>query len=266
MNAKLETGTVKSSDGTNIVFDRSGDGPPVVMIGAGPTDRYANSTLAELLADQFTVLNYDRRARGDSGDTPPFTVDREYDDLAAVIGAAGGEVFIHGTSGGAVIALEAAARGLGVTRLGLWEPPFMLSDETTRSRPPADYGAQVAAAVAEGRPGDAVELFFTQAVGMPGEFVAPMRETPFWPSMENLAQSLVYDAAIMGDFQVPTERLAKVNVPTLLLDGGTTPWMSRTADAIANLVPGAQRRTLPGQQHNVDATVIAPALTEFFAA
>jgi alpha-beta hydrolase superfamily lysophospholipase len=256
--------TVRSSDGPEIAYDCSGDGPAVVMVGAGPTDRTANSPLAALLSTQFTVFNYDRRARGNSGDTPPFVVDREYDDLAAVIDAAGGSAFVYGTSGGAAIALEAAARGLGIGKLGLWEPPYVLDDEPTR--PPADYGAQLAAAVAEGRPGEAVQLFFTQAAGLPAEFVAPMRDQPFWPAMEKLAPALVYDAAIMGDFRLPTERLATVRVPTLVLDGGMTPWMSRSADAAAALVPGAERRTLTGQPHNVDAAAIMPPLVEFFAA
>jgi pimeloyl-ACP methyl ester carboxylesterase len=255
--------TVTSSDGTSIAFDRLGDGPPVVIIGAGPTDRSANAPVAQLLSDRFTVVNYDRRARGDSDDTAPFTVDREYDDLAAVIDAAGGSAMLYGTSGGAVIALEAIARGLPVTKLALWEPPYALDDEARR--PPADYQAQVAAAVAAGRPGDAVELFFTAAVGMPAEFVAQLRQAPFWPEMERLGQALVYDAAIMGDFRIPTDRLAKVAVPTLVLDGGTVPGMSRTADAVASVVPGAQRRTLQGQPHNVDPAAISPVVAEFFA-
>jgi hypothetical protein len=209
---------------------------------------------------------YDRRGRGGSGDTAPFTVDREYDDLSAVINAAGGSAFVYGTSGGAVIALEAAARGLGVAKLGLWEPPYILADEASRPRPAKDYQAQVAEAVKDGRPGDAVELFFTEAVGMPREFVAPMRETPFWPAMEALAQPLVYDAAIMGDFRLPTTRLGMVRVPTLVIDGATVSWMSSSADAVAKVVPNAQRRTLPGQPHNVDPAAIAPVLIEWFTA
>jgi alpha-beta hydrolase superfamily lysophospholipase len=262
MTTTSETSTVKSTDGTEIELDRTGDGPALVIIGAGPTDRTANAPVAELLADQFTVFNYDRRARGGSGDTEPYAVDREYEDLAAVIDAAGGSAHVYGTSGGAVVALEAGARGFGVTKLGLWEPPYVLDDEPTR--PPADYEAQIASAVATGRPGDAVALFFTLAVGMPSEQVAPMRDLPFWPAMEGLAQALVYDAAVMGDFRPRPEQLGKVKVPALVVDGGTVPWMSRTADAVAALVPGAQRQTLAGQPHNVDPTAIAPALADFF--
>jgi pimeloyl-ACP methyl ester carboxylesterase len=255
--------TTTSSDGTTIAFERLGDGPPVVLLGAGPTDHGANAPVARLLADRFTVVNYDRRARGGSGDTQPFSVDREYDDLAAVIDAAGGAAMLYGTSGGAAIALEAAARGLAVTKLAAWEPPYFLDDEPRR--PPADYHDRLAAAVAAGRPGEAVELFFTIAVGMPGEFVEQLRASPAWPTMERLAQALVYDAQVMGDFRVPAERLGKVGVPTLVVDGGLTASMRRAADEVARLLPAARRRTLPGQPHNVDPAAIAPVLAEFFA-
>src|SRR5262245_18085187 len=160
-----ETSTITSNDGTRIEFDRIGTGPAIVIIGAGPTDRTINTPVAELLATEFTVYNYDRRARGGSGDTQPYDVDREYEDLAAVIDAGGGSALVYGSSGGAVRALEAAARGLPITKLGLWESSFYLDDEPVR--PPDDYQERLAAAFAAGRPGHAVELFFTLAAGMP---------------------------------------------------------------------------------------------------
>jgi pimeloyl-ACP methyl ester carboxylesterase len=128
----------------------------------------------------------------------------------------------------------------------------------------ADYGDRLVAAVAADHPGDAVALFFTDDVGMPAEFVAGMREAPFWPAMEGRAQALVYDVAIMGGFRVPAHRLAKVDVPTLVIDGATRPWTSRSTDASA--APGSKRRTLEGQPHDVDPAAIAPVLVEFFAA
>ncbi|MEU5939440.1 alpha/beta hydrolase [Micromonospora sp. NPDC047548] len=254
---------VISKDGTPIAFDRQGDGPAIIMIGAGPTDRSANANLAELLAKEFTVFNYDRRGRGDSGDTAPYAADREFEDLEALITEAGGSAMVYGTSGGAIMALEAAARGLAISKLALWEPAYIVDD----SRPPvpADYRDRLVALLAEGRRGDMIELFFTDAVGMPVEFVTPMRGAPFWQAMEAVAPTLVYDATITGDFSMPTDRLASVAVPTVVIDGGTTPWLSTTAAAVAAALPHAQRRTLEGQPHNVDPSAILPALTEFLA-
>jgi pimeloyl-ACP methyl ester carboxylesterase len=255
--------TVVSPDGTTIAFDRSGEGPPVVLVGAGPTDRAAQQPLAALLAPRFTVYNYDRRGRGDSGDTAPYAVDREYEDLAAVIGQAGGSACVFGDSGGGILALEAAARGLPVTKLAVWEPPYVIDG----SRPPVaqDYRQQLARLLAAGRRGDMVELFLTQAAGMPAEAVAPIRQSPFWPSMEAVAHALIYDAMIVGDFSLPTGRVATIKVPTLVLDGGQTPWLSTATLAVLDAVPNARRHTLHGQPHNVDAAALAPALVELFS-
>ena len=158
-----------------------GEGPAVLLIGAGPTDRSAEAPLAELLAEHFTSYNFDRRGRGESGDTQPYAVDREFEDIQAVIDAAGGSVFCYGTSGGAIIALQAAARGLPITRLALWEPPYILPG--TRTPIPADYRDRQWAYRADGRGGDMLELFFTDAIGMPAEMVAGMKAAPFWEAM-----------------------------------------------------------------------------------
>jgi pimeloyl-ACP methyl ester carboxylesterase len=256
--------TVTSADGTAIALDRAGDGPPVILINAGPTDRTVHAPLVDLLGPGFTVLNYDRRGRGQSGDTPPYAVDREYEDLAAVIDAAGGSASLFGNSGGGILALEAAARGLPTTKLAVWEPPYGIDG----SRPPVPQGyrERLARLLAAGRRGDMVELFLTQAVGMPAEAVAPMRQAPFWPSMEAVAHALVYDAMIVEDFSLPPGRVAGVKAPTLVLDGGQTPRLATAAQAVADALPNARRRTLEGQPHNVDAAALAPALAEFFAA
>jgi pimeloyl-ACP methyl ester carboxylesterase len=255
--------TVTSADGTTITYDRAGDGPPVILINAGPTDRTVNAPLVGLLASHFTVVNYDRRGRGQSGDTAPYAVDREYEDLAAIIGAAGGSASLFGNSGGGVLALEAAARDLPITKLAVWELPIAIDG----SRPPLppDYREQLASLLAAGRRGDMVELFLTQAVGMPAEVVAGMRQAPFWPSMEAVAHALIYDAMIVEDFSQPTGRVASVKVPTLVLDGGQTPWLSAAAQAVADAVPDARRHTLEGQPHNVEAAALAPALAAFFS-
>jgi len=253
---------VISADGTPIAFDRLGHGPALILIGGGPTDRSANAALADLLSGHFTVYNYDRRGRGDSGDTTPYAVDREYEDIQALITEAGGSALVYGTSGGGIIALEAAARGLSITGLAVWEPPYILPG--SRPAVPADYADRLARLLDEDRRGDMLDLFFIAAVGIPEEFVAPMRAMPGRSAMEAIAHTLVYDAAITGDFSLPADRIATVTVPTVVIDGGTTPWLTAAAEAVAATLPGARRHTLDGQPHNVDPAAIAPALTAFF--
>jgi pimeloyl-ACP methyl ester carboxylesterase len=256
--------TVTSKDGTTIAFDRTGKGSPVILVSGGSTDRMANAPLAELLASDFTVFNYDRRGRGPSGDTPPYGVEREVEDIDAVISAAGGSAFLYGTSSGAVLALDAAASGLAITKLALWEPPFILDEN---ARPPADQVEQYDKMIAEGRRGDAVEYFMTKVVGLPPEFAAQARSAPFWKAQEDLAHTLAYDAIIMGDYSLPTERAAAVKAPTLVIAGAASfPFMRETAQALAEALPNGQTRILEGQEHNVDPAVLAPALAHFFNA
>jgi alpha-beta hydrolase superfamily lysophospholipase len=258
-NATLEH--VSSADGTSIAYEKTGSGPAVVLVCGGSTDRGSNAGLAAVLSATTTVFNFDRRGRGDSGDTPPYAVDREFEDLQAVIDAAGGSVSVYGTSGGAIFGLQAAARGLPITRMVLWEPAYVLPG----SRPPvpADYEDRLRELLAQDRRGDMVELFLTDAVGIPAEFVAQIREYPGWAQQEAVAHVLVYDAMVVGDFSVPRGELAGVATPTLVLDGGTTPWLSQSADAVAAALPQAERATLTGQQHNVEPEAIAPAITRF---
>jgi len=260
---------VTSRDGTTIAFDRSGAGWPILLVGGALSDRSAAASLAPLLAPHFTVFAYDRRGRGDSGDTPPYAVEREVEDLGALITEAGGSASVFGHSSGAVLALEATALGLAITRLALYEPPFIVDD----SRPalPGDYVTQLTELTSSGRPGDAVELFLTKGVGVPVDMVAQMRSSPMWPAMESLAHTLAYDGAIMGDTMsgnpLPIERWASVTAPTLVLDGGASPPWARTAvQALANVFPDVRRRTLEGQDHGPASEVLAPVLEEFFAA
>jgi alpha-beta hydrolase superfamily lysophospholipase len=202
--------TVTSSDGTTIAFDRSGEGPAVILVCGGSTDRSANASLAALLARHFTVFNYDRRGRGDSGDTAPYAVEREVEDLEALINEAGGSAFVYGTSSGAALVLEAAASGLPITKLALWEPPFVLDESR---RPPADTATTFTELVSEGRRGDAVEYFMSKVVGLPPEFVAYARTQPFWHAREALAHTLAYDATVMGDYSLPVA-LGQATPPT----------------------------------------------------
>jgi pimeloyl-ACP methyl ester carboxylesterase len=253
---------VTSKDGTTIAFDRLGAGPPVVLVCGGSTDRMVNAPVAEQLAPHFTVFNYDRRGRGDSGVTPPYQVEREVEDLEAVVAAAGGQASVYGTSSGAALALEAAASGLPITKLALWEPPFIPEGVP---RPPEDQVEQYERMVAEGRRGDAVAFFMSKVVGLPDEFVASARTQPFWAGQEAIAHTLAYDARIMGDYSLPVERAASVKVPTLVIAGEAIPWMRQTAKALAAALPDGQTRTLEGQGHDVDPAVIAGAVREFFA-
>ena len=260
MNTTLQR--VTSADGTSIAIERQGDGPPIVLVCGGSVDRGANAGVAAILASDFSVLNFDRRGRGDSGDTLPYAIEREIEDIDAVIAAAGGSVGLWGSSSGAALALRATAAGASVTKLALWEPPYIIDPA---ARPPADQIEQYETMVAEGRRGDASEYFMAKVVGMPPEFVAYAKSQPWWANQEALAHTLAYDARIMGDYSVPVDIAAKVTVPTLVLDGSASmPFMKPGTDALAAALPNGSRRTLADQRHDVDAAVLAPVLAEFF--
>jgi pimeloyl-ACP methyl ester carboxylesterase len=254
---------VASKDGTTIAYDRLGGGPPVILVSGGSVDRSSNAPLGELLAEQFTVFNYDRRGRGPSGDTPPYAVEREVEDIEAVIGAADGSACLYGTSSGAALALEAAASGLPITRMALWEPPYSLDPDR---RPPPDTAKTFTELVSAGRRGDAVEFFMAKVVGMPVEFVAQARAQPWWAATEALAHTLAYDATIMGDYSLPADRAALVTVPTLVIAGASSfPFMRETAEALADALPDGRSHVLEGQDHNVAPEAIAPVLARYFA-
>ncbi len=211
------------------------------------------------------MFHYDRRGRGESGDTQPYAVEREVEDLEALIHEAGGggSAFVFGMSSGGVLALEAAARGLAITKLAAYELPFNSGDEHARQAAER-YTQQLAALLNEGRRGDAVALAMT-TWGAPPEAIAGMRQAPIWPLFEAVAPTLAYDDAIMGDGSVPTARLASITVPTLVMDGGASPaFMHNAAQATAHALPNGQRRTLEGQTHDVAPQVLAPVLVEFF--
>ena len=258
---------VHSKDGTTIAFDQSGQGPAIILVGGAFQHRAIDprtAQLAALLAQHFTVFHYDRRGRGDSSDTQPYAVEREVEDLDALIKEAGGSAFVFGMSSGAVLAIDAAARGLAITKLALYEPPFNSGDDTARQASES-YTRQLTALLAEGRRGDAVALAMT-TWGAPAEAIAGMRQTPIWSLFESVAPTLAYDNAIMGDGSVPTERLASVTVPTLVMDGGASPaFMHYAAQAAAHALPNAQHRTLEDQTHDVAPDALAPVLEKFFA-
>lgn len=257
---------VMSSDGTAIAYERSGEGPAVVLVDGAFTHRANGPSrpLAALLAESFTVFAYDRRGRGDSGDTAPYAVEREVDDLAALVDEAGGSAFVFGLSSGAALALEAAARGLTITKLALYDPAIAVGDPDPRAAEAAV--ARLTELAAGGRRGDAVEFYLSRVMGMPSEAVAPMRNAPVWPALEAVAHTLAYDAVLISDGSLLTKRAATVAVPTLVVDGENSPAPLRdAAQAVADALPNARRRTLEGQTHDVALEVLAPVLEQFFA-
>ncbi len=263
------TGTVQSRDGTTIAYERSGAGPPLVLVDGALCQRAFGPAraLAEQLGGRFTVFAYDRRGRGDSGDTTPYAPEREIEDLEAVIGAAGGRAHVYGVSSGAALALDAASRGVGVTRVAAFEAPFVVDD--TMPPLPSDFRARLDAAIAEGRRGDAVRQFLRR-VGMPGVAAQLMRLVPPWRKMKAVAHTLPYDFAVLGDTQsgrpLPPERWSGISVPALVVVGGKSPVSMRNAmTALAGVVPGARFEVLDGQTHMVKAKAHAPLLSEFFA-
>lgn len=255
--------SVTSKDGTIITFDKMGTGPAVILVCGGSVDRMSNAALAELLAPHFTVFNFDRRGRNESGDTLPYAVEREVEDIAAIADAAGGTAYLYGSSSGGALALEAARQlPTTITKLALWEVPYIPEGYP---RPPADTAKTFSDLVAAGRRDDAAEFFMAKVVGLPPEFVAQARTAPFWPGQLALAHTLAYDATIMGDYWLPTERVSQVTIPTLVLEGGASfPFMRVTAQALVDHLPNAQQHTLEGQTHDVAAEALAPVLIEFF--
>lgn len=258
---------VFSKDGTMIVFDRIGQGSPLILVDGGLCHRAMgpSTPLAKLLAPHFTVFTYDRRGRGDSGDTAPYAVEREIEDLEALLNAAGGEAFVWGQSSGAVLALEATNRLSSIKKLATYEAPFIVDD----SRPPTKNDwIRINEAIAAGRHSDAV-TFFLKSVGLPTFMIALMRLMPVWSKLKAIAHTLPYDGAIMQEYQrgqpLPSRRWASVRVPTLVMNGGQSPaWMRHGNRSLANVLPNAQYRTLEGQTHNVKPKAHAPTLVEFF--
>jgi pimeloyl-ACP methyl ester carboxylesterase len=276
--------TVTERDGTTIAFDQYGEGPTLILVAGALGVRSPHPMsrqLSELLSGQFTVIDYDRRGRGDSGNTIPYAVQREVEDLEALIDAAGGSAFLYGLSSGAVLALEAASSLPNkVKKLAMYEPPFIVND----SRPPVpkDYVEQLNAAIGAGRPGDAVEIFMTKAILIPPEFVAQMRNAPMnesfgddavkppeWTDMEKVAHTLAFDGMVMGDTMsgkpLPSKKWYGNHAPTLVITGGNSEsFFHDGARALVNDLPRAQHRILEGQDHAVSPEALAPLLIEFF--
>lgn len=260
---------VISKDGTPIAYDQSGTGPTVILVdGAGGNRTFGpNVTLAPLLAHHFTVITYDRRGRGDSGNTELYDISREIEDIEALIHDVGGPVFLYGISSGGALALEAANRLSSVKKLALYEVPFIV--DNSRKPVPLDYLAKLKSLVASDRRGAAIKLFMRKGVGLPAIVVAMMQFMPGWSRMKSIAHTLISDTTFMVELQrgkpLPTERWSTVTMPTLIIDGGKSPlWVRNAMRSLADVLPNAKYQTLEGQTHIVKPKVLAPVLKDFF--
>lgn len=264
---------IASKDGTVIAFDRKGQGPALILVTGATVTRAFYEGLAMILAPHFTVFFYDRRGRGESGDTAPYAVQREVEDIEALINRAGGSAFVFGHSTGSVLALE-AARLLSpqVTKLAIYEPPFIIDD----SLPPVppDYVARLTWLISSDRRGGAIE-YYLKSVGTPVELIVQLRQSPMWSGIEALAHTVAYDGLLMADTlrgnPSSLGKWASITAPTLVMDGTVfvgSPerhgYLRAGANELARILPHAQRRTFEGQDHNPDNNVLALALKEFF--
>ncbi len=254
---------ITSRDGTSLAYESAGRGSTIVLVSGAMSTGATVAPLAAPLSERFRVVVYDRRGRGASGGTAPYAVEREVEDLAALIEAVGGEAALYGVSSGGALALRAAASGLAVRHVAVYETPYAMSDEDLAER--ARYTEELTAALAEGRRGDAVELFL-RLTGLDEGVIQGARQSPMWAGMESMAPSLAHDDAVMGDGSVPRELLSSIHEPVLSIAGDASPaWMRQAARAIAESVPRGTYRTLEGQTHMVEPDVLAPVLAEFFA-
>jgi pimeloyl-ACP methyl ester carboxylesterase len=258
--------TISSSDGTKIAYDRLGEGPALILVdGALTVHSYGDGELARLLAPHLTVYGFDRRGRGRSEDTQPYSVDREIDDIEALMDLAGGPAFLYGHSSGGPLAMRAAIRlGRKVARIALYEPPY--NNDPSAQESWSQYLRQLDQALAEDRRGDAVALFM-RFIGTPAERVDEMRRAPFWPRLEAVAPTLAYDhAAILGEpWSVPDGLAAQVQVPALVMAGtASLPFMPDAARTLSQAIPHGELETLEGQTHEVSPAALAPILLKFF--
>ncbi|MFK4083602.1 alpha/beta fold hydrolase [Kribbella sp. NPDC020789] len=261
--------TVKSADGTAISFDVYGEGTPLILVDGATAHRAVNPLNAEtakLLSDRFRTYVYDRRGRGESGDTAPYDVQREIEDIAALIEHAGQPAAVVGFSSGSLLALDAAAAGLPITKVVAFEPPVVVDD----SRPPlpTDYVEQLEAHIAAGHPDLAAEVFLTAAVGLPPEAVAGMRQSPYFQPVVDVAHTISYDGRIMGTTMsgnpLPTDRWSPIDIPVLVLHGDQTwPTLITAAQAVAAHLPTATLTPIPGADHSTTPETLATTLHDF---
>jgi pimeloyl-ACP methyl ester carboxylesterase/uncharacterized protein YndB with AHSA1/START domain len=263
--SNTEMNTVTSKDGTQIAFEKTGNGPVVILVdGAfcskdfGPTPK-----LVPVLANNFTVISYDRRARGDSSDTQPYSVQREIEDIEALINVVGATASLYGVSSGAVLCIEAVASGLPVKKLVIFEPPYYT--DSRRNEPPSDAERQLNQMIAEGRKKDAVKFYLRKVIGVPAIVPFILRLTPNWSKMIANANSLPYDAAVMGNFKVPKNVLASINIPVMVIASAKSPQsLRKPSQVVAELLSAGKYKILKGQIHNVSPKTLVPELVKFF--
>jgi pimeloyl-ACP methyl ester carboxylesterase len=259
---------VTSRDGTRIAFDRWGKGPALIVVNGALADRSAGAELAQLLADRFTVYSYDRRGRGDTANTKPYSVEREIEDIEALIDNAGGTAYLYGKSSGASLALQAAAAlGDKVRKLAIYEAPY--NEATGAAKEWREFRVKLDGLLAADRRAEAVTLFLKFS-GAPDEALAKMQTSPAWERMVAMAPTLATDIAVLGeDRSVPVGVAGRVKAATLVMDGGASleplPFMRPTADKLGKTIPGARRRVVEGQSHDVSPKVLAPILVNFFS-
>jgi pimeloyl-ACP methyl ester carboxylesterase len=260
---------VRSADGTSIAYTQVGAGPALICVHGAVQYRaidQVSEDMAALLEARFTVITYDRRGRGESGDAATDTVEREIEDLDALIHAVGGHASVFGESSGAVLALEAARRALPIDNLVCYEPPFIVDD--TRDPLPADFGPRFDALVSAGNRADAFAMFMTIAAGLPAAAAAGISQDPMWPKLESVTHTIAYDRLIMGDTQTGNPaalaKFAGIQTPTLVLAGSESPaHVLNAAKTLADILPNAEHRVLPGEHHQFTAAGLAPAIAQF---
>jgi pimeloyl-ACP methyl ester carboxylesterase len=251
---------VKSADGTTLAVESFGDGEPLIILGGALSTRAAVQPYVPFLGGAFTVYGVDRRGRGDSGDTAPYAVEREIEDVAAIVQAAGGSAKVYGHSSGAILALEAAAAGVPMSGLLAYEPPFCTPQEPGESWD--QFAARVRQLAETGQRDEAVEAFLRHT-GMP--FDPAVKQSPWWPGMTALAHTLFYDLSLAGSADIPAERLAKIQAPVLAVYGGNSDsWAQRSADGVASAVLNGRTKLVPGYDHRVAPEALAPVLLDFF--
>ena len=252
---------VVSRDGTTIAYERAGDGPPIVLLNGAFRDHTIFDPLVPELTPHCTTYVYDRRGRGESGDSLAYAVEREIEDLEAVIDEAGGQAVVFAGSCGANLALEAALAGAPITKLALHEPYYRIEGYP---KPPDDFMDNLRALLADDKRGEAAEYFLAELLGLTPEVIADWRAGPLWATNEAGAHTLPYDTAICGDFNVPAERLATCRTPTMVVNSdSTSDWLRAAARAAAAALPNGRGIELPGSWHRVQTQVLGRVLAGF---